>query len=67
MIHVVIAIEIIERTHVGFMWFGSVLTSKEMTAQTFIHNKKKKKVIVDIYYLNLKVTYINIVHLNEQL
>ena len=40
-IHVVIAIEITERTNVGFMWFGSVLTSKEMTAQTFTYYKKK--------------------------
>ena len=27
----------------------------------------RKKVIVDIYYLDLKVTYVNIVNLNEQL
>ena len=27
----------------------------------------RKKVIIDIYYLDLKVTYVNIVHLNEQL
>ena len=27
----------------------------------------RKKVIIDIYYIDLKVTYVNIVHLNEQL